>query len=211
MTYQPRSRARGPTVAGIRPHAAGQVVFAHCKIADTQELRQIHRASRMACPKIALTMLILGSIMVLGTDARAQADAPGPARLAQAPTQPAPPATPPSPPAASQPAAQTSPQTPDPVGSVATLQGTASVTRNNATSALRSATRSTRTMCCRLTSTARLASPSTTRPRSRSNRTHGLRWTSSSISRAAPTTPPCSTCCAAPRPSSPPRSPIPAI
>jgi hypothetical protein len=90
----------------------------------------------MPCPKIALTMLILGSITVLGTDARAQADAPGPARLAQAPTQPAPPATPPSPPATTQPAAQTSPQTPDPVGSVATLQGTASVTRNNATSAL---------------------------------------------------------------------------
>jgi hypothetical protein len=90
----------------------------------------------MPCPKIALTMLILGSITILGTDARAQADAPGPARLAQAPTQPAPPATPPSPPATTQPAAQTSPQTPDPVGSVATLQGTASVTRNNATSAL---------------------------------------------------------------------------
>src|SRR5580700_4642828 len=90
----------------------------------------------MACPKITLTMLILSSVMVLGTEARAQAAAPGPARLAQAPTQPAPPATPPSPPATTQPAAQTSPQTPDPVGSVATLQGTASVTRNNATSAL---------------------------------------------------------------------------
>jgi hypothetical protein len=90
----------------------------------------------MACPKIALTMLILGSVMVLGTDARAQADAPGPARLAQAQTPLAPSATPPSPPAASQPVAPTSPQTPDPVGSVATLQGTASVTRNNATSAL---------------------------------------------------------------------------
>jgi hypothetical protein len=90
----------------------------------------------MACRKIALTMLILGSVMVLGTDARAQADAPGPARLAQAPIPQAPPATPPSPPAASQPNAPTSPQTPDPVGSVATLQGTASVTRNNATSAL---------------------------------------------------------------------------
>ena len=88
----------------------------------------------MACPKIALTMLILGSVMVLGTDARAQADAAGPARLAQAPTPPAPPAAPP--PAASQPAAPTSPQTPDPVGSVATLQGSASVTRNNASSAL---------------------------------------------------------------------------
>ena len=41
-----------------------------------------------------------------------------------------------SPPAAGQPAAPTSQQAPDPVGSVATLQGTASVTRNNATSAL---------------------------------------------------------------------------
>src|ERR1700731_3408020 len=97
----------------------------------------------MACPKIALTMLILGSVMVLGTDARAQADAPGPNRLAQAPTPPAPPpppatppATPPSPPAANQPATSTAQQTPDPVGSVATLQGGASVTRNNATSAL---------------------------------------------------------------------------
>jgi hypothetical protein len=81
-------------------------------------------------------MLILGSVMVLGTNARAQADPPGPARLAQAPTPPAPPATPPSPPAAGQPAAQSSQQPADPVGSIATLQGTASVTRNNATSAL---------------------------------------------------------------------------
>ena len=90
----------------------------------------------MACPKIALTMLILGSVMILGSDARAQADAPGPARLAQVPTPQTPPATPPLPPAASQPAAPTSPQPADPVGSVATLQGSASVTRNNATSAL---------------------------------------------------------------------------
>jgi FecR protein len=90
----------------------------------------------MACPKIALTMLILGSVLVLGTDARAQTDAPGSARLAQAPTSPTPPSTPSSPPAASQPAAPTALQAPDPVGSVATLQGNASVTRNNATSAL---------------------------------------------------------------------------
>jgi hypothetical protein len=90
----------------------------------------------MACPKIALTMLILGSVMALATDARAQADAPGPARLAQAPASPTPPTTPPPPPAASQPGAPTAQQTPDPVGSVATLQGSASVTRNNATSAL---------------------------------------------------------------------------
>jgi hypothetical protein len=90
----------------------------------------------MACPKIALTMLILGSVMVLGAGAHAQADAPGPARLAQASAPPTPPVTPPSPPAASQPAAPTSQQAPDPVGSIATLQGGASVTRNNATSAL---------------------------------------------------------------------------
>jgi hypothetical protein len=90
----------------------------------------------MAYPKIALTMLILGSVMVLGTDAHAQADAPGPARLAQAPTSPTPPATSPPSPAVSQPAAPTSQQAPDPVGSIATLQGGASVTRNNATSAL---------------------------------------------------------------------------
>jgi hypothetical protein len=90
----------------------------------------------MDCSKIALTMLILGSVMILGTDARAQAAAPGPARLAQAPTPPAPPAASPSSPAASQPAAPTSQQPADPVGSIATLQGAASVTRNNATSAL---------------------------------------------------------------------------
>jgi hypothetical protein len=90
----------------------------------------------MACPKIALTMLILGSVMVVGTDARAQADAAGPVRLAQAPTPPTPPATSPPAPAASQPAAPTSQQAPDPIGSVATLQGGASVTRNNAASAL---------------------------------------------------------------------------
>jgi hypothetical protein len=94
----------------------------------------------MACPKIALTMLILGSIMTWGTNARAQADASGPARPAQTPTPPTtPPTTPPSPPTASQPAAPAAPtaqQAPDPVGSVATLQGSASVTRNNATSAL---------------------------------------------------------------------------
>jgi hypothetical protein len=90
----------------------------------------------MACPKIALTMLILGSVMALGTDARAQADVPGPARMAQAPTPPTPSTTAPPPPAAGQPAAPTAQLTPDPVGSVATLQGAASVTRNNATSAL---------------------------------------------------------------------------
>jgi hypothetical protein len=90
----------------------------------------------MACPKIVLTMLILGSVIALGTDARAQVDAPSPARLAQAPASPTPAAPPAAPPAASQPAAPTSQQPADPVGSVATLQGTASVTRNNATSAL---------------------------------------------------------------------------
>jgi FecR protein len=90
----------------------------------------------MACPKIALTMLILGSVMVLSTDARAQTAGPGPARLAQAPASPTPPATPPAPPATTQPAAQSSQQPADPVGSVATLQGAASVTRNNTTSAL---------------------------------------------------------------------------
>jgi hypothetical protein len=133
------NRMRGPTVAGIWTHSAGQVDLPHCKIADTQELRQIHRASRMACPKIALTMLILGSVMIWGADARAQAGTPEPTRLAQTPTPPTPstpPTTPPSPPAASQPAAPTAQQAPDPVGSVATLQGSASVTRNNATSAL---------------------------------------------------------------------------
>jgi hypothetical protein len=97
----------------------------------------------MAWPKIALTMLVLGGVMAWNADVRAQANPPGPVRLAQAPAPPTPPAAPtppapPAPPAASQSAApvaaQPSPQaTDDPVGSVATLQGAASVTHNNAT------------------------------------------------------------------------------
>jgi FecR-like protein len=94
----------------------------------------------MAWPKIALPMLVLGSVIACNADVCAEANAPGPVRLAQAPAPPTPPAapTPPAPPAASQPAtpaaAQPSPQaTDDPVGSVATLQGAASVTHNNAT------------------------------------------------------------------------------
>ena len=42
----------------------------------------------MDCSKSALTMLILGSVMILGTDAGAQAAAPGPARLARCPAPP---------------------------------------------------------------------------------------------------------------------------
>jgi hypothetical protein len=134
--YAGGNRTRGPTLARIRTHPSGQVVFRHCKIVATEDCAKSIELPRMACPKIALTMLILGSVMVLGTNARAQADTAGPAHLAQAPTPPAPPTATPSPPTTSQPAAPTSPQSPDPVGSVATLQGTASVTRNNATSAL---------------------------------------------------------------------------
>jgi hypothetical protein len=74
----------------------------------------------MNCPKIALTLLILGSMMVGAADARAQT----------APTAPVPPAQPA--------AAQASPQADgDSVGSVATLQGGASVTHNNAAAALK--------------------------------------------------------------------------
>jgi FecR protein len=100
----------------------------------------------MAWPKFALPMLVLGSVIACNADVRAQANAPGPVRLAQAPIAPTPPAAPsppapPAPPAASQPAApaatQPSPQaTDDPVGSVATLQGAASVTHGNATHSL---------------------------------------------------------------------------
>src|SRR6202451_1076405 len=52
------------------------------------------------------------------------------------PRLPPPRTPPPPPPPAAQPPAPTPPQAPDPVGSIATLQGTASVTRNNATSTL---------------------------------------------------------------------------
>jgi hypothetical protein len=105
-----------------------------------QKLREIPRALPMAWPKFALPILVLGSVIAWNVDVCAQSNAPGPVRLAQVPTPPTPPAapTPPAPPAASQPAApvaaQPSPQaTDDPVGSVATLQGTASVTHGNAT------------------------------------------------------------------------------
>jgi hypothetical protein len=70
--------------------------------------------TRPTWPKLALAMLILGSAMMWNGDARAQTAAPSP--------QPAPAA------------AQAAPQTADnPVGSVATLQGSASVTHSNAT------------------------------------------------------------------------------
>jgi hypothetical protein len=68
----------------------------------------------VARPNLALAMLILAAAMAWTMDARAQTSAPAP--------QPAPAA------------AQTSPQAADnPVGSVATLQGSASVTHSNAT------------------------------------------------------------------------------
>jgi hypothetical protein len=94
----------------------------------------------MACSKIAFAMLILASVVACSANALAQADTPGQGRLAQASTPPAPPSapsapTPPSPPVATQPAAPATGAA-NPIGSVATLQGTASVTRNNAGSAL---------------------------------------------------------------------------
>jgi len=109
----------------------------------------------MAWPKSALfklawtmlaSMLILGGVAAWSQDARAQAGAP--LRLTQAPTPPAPPAapTPPAPPVASPAAPATQAQAPatpaaaqtddTSIGSVASLQGGASVTRNSATSAL---------------------------------------------------------------------------
>ena len=104
---------------------------------------------KFVSPKLAwtmlMTMLILGSVMAWSQGAQAQTGAP--LQLIQAPVPPAPPAapTPPAPPApsparpagpapsaaqAAEPTADTS------VGSVASLQGGASATRNNATSAL---------------------------------------------------------------------------
>jgi len=86
-----------------------------------------------------MSMLILGSVAASSHGARAQAGAP--LQLTQAPTPPAPPTAPrpPAPPVALPPAPATpaAAQTDDTsIGSVASLQGGASVTRNSATSAL---------------------------------------------------------------------------
>jgi FecR protein len=84
----------------------------------------------MGRPKIALMMLILGSVAAWAASAMAGSVTPPPERLAQAPAAP--------PPAAPQPAGPGTPQGADnSIGGVATLQGAASVTRNNATSALK--------------------------------------------------------------------------
>jgi len=95
----------------------------------------------MACrkfvsPKLAWTMLILGSVMAWSQEARAQGNAP--LQVTQTATPSAPPAAPnPPAPAAAAPAADTAAQPTDTsIGSVASLQGSASVTRNNATSTL---------------------------------------------------------------------------
>jgi hypothetical protein len=91
---------------------------------------------------IALTTLILGSVLIWSCDVRAQIPARGQERLAQAPAAPAPPVpptapTPPSPPAAAQAGAPAQSQAAvNPIGSVATLQGSASSTHNNAARAL---------------------------------------------------------------------------
>jgi FecR protein len=82
----------------------------------------------MGRPRIALLMLILGSVVAGVTSAAIVPAALAQERLAQVP---APPATP-------QPAVQAAPQDADnSIGSVATLQGAASVSRNNAASTLK--------------------------------------------------------------------------
>jgi hypothetical protein len=90
----------------------------------------------MTPPKLAVTMLILGCAMIGPSAECAASDVPAPQRLAQVPA-PSGPAQP-SPPAAAQSAAATTPQPIDhSIGSVATVEGRAAVTRNNATSPLK--------------------------------------------------------------------------
>ncbi len=72
-----------------------------------------------SCSKLALTMLVWGSLVASSVAASAQTPLPAPAQPAVS--------------APAQPAAQA---TDDPIGSVATLEGSASVTHNNAASAL---------------------------------------------------------------------------
>jgi hypothetical protein len=94
----------------------------------------------MTRTRIALTLLIAGGAVAWSYGASAQTGAPGQDRLVQAPLPLTPPSAPsaPTPPSATSPsAAPSAAQNADsPIGSVATLQGTASVTRNNAPSAL---------------------------------------------------------------------------
>jgi len=93
----------------------------------------------MACrkfvsPKLAWTMLILGSVMAWSQGARAQGGAPlQPAQTQAAPASPAETTPSPSPAPTTDAAAQPADTS---IGSVASLQGGASVTRNDATSAL---------------------------------------------------------------------------
>jgi hypothetical protein len=83
----------------------------------------------MGRPKIALMMLIFGSVTAWTASAVAGTATPPQERLAQAPAPP---------PTAPQPTPAAAPQSTDnSIGSVATLQGAASVTRNNATNALK--------------------------------------------------------------------------
>jgi FecR protein len=83
----------------------------------------------MGRPKIALMMLIFGSVTAWAASAVAGSATAPQERLAQAPAPP---------PTAPQPTPAAAPQSTDnSIGSVATLQGAASVTRNNATNALK--------------------------------------------------------------------------
>src|ERR1700748_3430850 len=91
----------------------------------TQQLRHAFRDCRMPCAKIALTLLILSSAAAWSANAQA-GNAPAPTQIAQAPAAP-------TPRAAQHPAAPDAQPTAGPVGSVATLEGSATVTRNNAT------------------------------------------------------------------------------
>ena len=92
----------------------------------------------MARGRMTLALLVLSGVLVAAAGPAAASQLPGPTLLAQAQFSPGPPAyppppTPPMPPAPNQPAA---PAADTAVGTVATLQGSASVTRNNATAPL---------------------------------------------------------------------------
>jgi len=90
----------------------------------------------MTFPKIAFAALILGCAMTWPSTAPAESNLPAHERLAQVPAPAG--QIQPSPPAATQPRTPTTPQsTRNPIGTVATLQGSATVTRNNAASLLK--------------------------------------------------------------------------
>jgi hypothetical protein len=132
-------RTRGPTVAGIWTHNYDEDA-GNSFLSAARSLVSLLSQLSLPMPgaKRVSTLLILASVMVWSVQASAQTQPP--ATTAQPASPPSPQVQQPAQPSV-QPAAPAATQQPqqdaDPVGSVATLQGSASVTHNNASTALK--------------------------------------------------------------------------